>query len=69
MWLQIVVVEGQVQLLLAQDVLASEVTGLLDGEGFDAEVVIVFNYWFQDVYSAGFEPGVRPFSKVEIFTH
>ena len=55
--------------MLSQLILASEITSLFDRERLDTEILVVIDDWFENIDSACFEPGVRPFSKIEISAH
>jgi len=55
--------------MLSQNVLAHDIACLLNGKCLDATILIVCDFWLQDVDAAGIEPFGAPVSEVEIGSH
>lgn len=68
-WVEIVVVESDVNHLLSETVHAQLIDGLLDSERLNFGVLVILNDAFKRVNSSCFKPGVGPFLNFEVGTH
>lgn len=68
-WVEIVVVESDVNHLLPETVQAQLVDGLLDSEGLNFGVLVILNDTLERVDSSSLKPRVGPFLDFEIVTH
>jgi len=67
--LHVGIVQGNIEFLLSEDVLATEITSLLDGKASNASIFFVLNGWLEDVDATGGKPLVTPFFKLEVISH
>jgi len=67
--LHVGIVQGNIELLLSEDVLTTEIASLLDGKASNAAIFFIFNGWLEDVDATGGKPLVAPFCKFEVISH
>jgi hypothetical protein len=67
--LHVGIVQGNIKLMLSEDVLTSEITCLLDGKAFNTAIFFVRNGGLKYVDATGGKPLVTPFFKFKVISH